>query len=40
MKSAGFEPVPAFNAYWDRLGRKFEYPDGYRIVIQRAAWSS
>jgi len=40
MQSAGFDPIPAFNAYWDRQGRTFEDPDGYRVVIQRAAWSN
>ena len=40
MRSAGFLPIPAFNPYWDRRGRTFEDPDGYRIVIQQAAWNS
>ena len=35
---AGFEPVAASNPYWDRLGRTFEDPDGYRVVLQRANW--
>ena len=39
MRDAGFEPVPAFNPYWDRDGVTFEDPDGYRIVLQRAAWT-
>lgn len=34
MRQAGFEPVPAFNSYWDRAGKTFEDPDGYRIVLQ------
>ena len=38
MSAAGFEPVAAFNPYWDRKGRTFEDPDGYRIVLQHAAW--
>jgi catechol 2,3-dioxygenase-like lactoylglutathione lyase family enzyme len=38
MGTAGFEPVAAFNSYWDRQGRTFEDPDGYRIVLQHAAW--
>jgi catechol 2,3-dioxygenase-like lactoylglutathione lyase family enzyme len=38
MRAAGFDPVPAFNPYWDHLGATFEDPDGYRIVLQRAAW--
>lgn len=38
MRAAGFEPVPAFNPYWDRAGATFEDPDGYRVVLQRSAW--
>jgi catechol 2,3-dioxygenase-like lactoylglutathione lyase family enzyme len=38
MAKAGFEPVAAVNPYWDRAGLTFEDPDGYRIVLQRAAW--
>jgi catechol 2,3-dioxygenase-like lactoylglutathione lyase family enzyme len=39
LRDAGFAPVPAFNPYWDRDGLTFEDPDGYRVVLQRAAWS-
>jgi hypothetical protein len=39
MAKSGFAPIPAFNPYWDRCGLTFEDPDGYRIVIQRAAWT-
>ena len=35
---AGLEPVAAENPYWDVCGRTFEDPDGYRVVLQRAAW--
>ncbi|MEM7784201.1 MAG: VOC family protein [Planctomycetota bacterium] len=38
MKDQGYEPVKAFNPYWDKRGRTFEDPDGYRIVLQQAAW--
>ena len=38
MIAAGFTPVPSFNPYWDRLGRTFADRDGYRVVLQRAAW--
>ena len=38
MLDAGFREVEAFNPYWSRLGRSFEDPDGYRVVIQHAAW--
>lgn len=39
MRDAGFQPVPAFNPYWDRDGVTFEDPDGYRIVLQQAPWT-
>ncbi|HEV2504041.1 MAG TPA: VOC family protein [Mesorhizobium sp.] len=39
MKSAGFDPVPSFNPYWDKVGVSFQDPDGYRVVLQRAEWS-
>ena len=38
MAAAGFAPVPAYNPYWDQLGHTFEDPDGYRVVLQQAAW--
>jgi catechol 2,3-dioxygenase-like lactoylglutathione lyase family enzyme len=34
----GHQPVKAFNPYWDRSGATFEDPDGYRVVLQNAAW--
>ncbi|HTK34951.1 MAG TPA: VOC family protein [Caulobacteraceae bacterium] len=40
MRVAGFDPVPAFNPYWDRDGLTFEDPDGYRVVLQSAPWNS
>jgi catechol 2,3-dioxygenase-like lactoylglutathione lyase family enzyme len=39
MRGAGFDPVPAFNPYWDREGMTFEDPDGYRVVLQHDAWT-
>jgi catechol 2,3-dioxygenase-like lactoylglutathione lyase family enzyme len=39
MRDAGHAPVPAFNPYWDRQGVTFEDPDGYRVVLQNAAWA-
>jgi len=39
MRDAGFKRVGAFNPYWDREGATFEDPDGYRIVLQQAAWT-
>ena len=38
MRETGYEPVVAFNRYWDRIGLTFEDPDGYRVVLQQAAW--
>ncbi len=40
MVEAGFKQVASFNPYWDRCGRTFEDPDGYRIVLQQAGWST
>lgn len=37
--AAGFRAVASFNPYWDRRGRTFEDPDGYRVVLQNEAWS-
>ncbi len=39
LKQAGYPPVPSFNPYWDNHGRTFEDPDGYRVVLQHAAWN-
>ena len=39
MREAGFAPVASFNPYWDREGVTFEDPDGYRVVLQNAAWT-
>lgn len=39
MEAAGFSPVSAYNGYWDVNGRTFEDADGYRVVLQQAAWS-
>ncbi|MEK6337210.1 MAG: VOC family protein, partial [Acidobacteriota bacterium] len=40
MEAAGYPPVPSLNPYWDRHGRTFEDPDGYRVVLQNATWST
>ena len=39
MEGAGYQSVTSHNSYWNQLGRTFEDPDGYRIVLQQAAWS-
>jgi catechol 2,3-dioxygenase-like lactoylglutathione lyase family enzyme len=40
MLAAGYPAVPASNPYWDRDGLTFEDPDGYRVVLENAGWSS
>ena len=38
LRQHGHHPVPSINPYWDRQGLTFEDPDGYRVVLQNAAW--
>ncbi|GAB3240477.1 VOC family protein [Hymenobacter seoulensis] len=38
MREAGFESVSAHNPYWNQHGVTFTDPDGYRVVLQQAAW--
>lgn len=40
MLAAGFREVSAFNPYWAVRGRTYQDFDGYRVVLERAAWSS
>jgi catechol 2,3-dioxygenase-like lactoylglutathione lyase family enzyme len=40
MIAAGFKSVASLNPYWDRQGRTFEDHDGYRVVLQNAAWDA
>lgn len=40
MLESGFVEVQPYNPYWSRLGRTFEDPDGYRVVLQNASWGS
>ena len=40
MRRAGFEPVASYNPYWDRGGRTYEDPDGYRVVLQCDRWTA
>lgn len=37
-EAAGFRAVPSYNPYWDGRGRTFEDLEGYRVVLQNAAW--
>jgi catechol 2,3-dioxygenase-like lactoylglutathione lyase family enzyme len=39
MREQGYTPVASFNPYRDKQGKTFEDPDGYRVVLQNAAWS-
>jgi len=39
MKAAAWVEVKSFNPWWDREGVTFEDVDGYRVVLQRGAWS-
>jgi catechol 2,3-dioxygenase-like lactoylglutathione lyase family enzyme len=38
MTRQGYQPVKSYNPYWDIQGKTFEDPDGYRVVLQNAAW--
>jgi catechol 2,3-dioxygenase-like lactoylglutathione lyase family enzyme len=38
MARHGYTPVKAFNPYWDKKGKTFEDPDGYRVVLQHDSW--
>lgn len=40
LEKAGHKAVTAFNPYWDKKGKTFEDPDGYRVVLQNAAWAA
>ena len=39
MEQQGHHRVTSANPFWDRAGVTFEDPDGYRVVLQNAAWS-
>ncbi|MEM7558112.1 MAG: VOC family protein [Planctomycetota bacterium] len=38
IENFGASPVKSFNPYWDRCGRTYEDPDGYRIVVHNGPW--
>ncbi len=38
LHALGVKPSRSENPYWDRQGITFEDPDGYRVVLQNAAW--
>jgi catechol 2,3-dioxygenase-like lactoylglutathione lyase family enzyme len=39
LENCGYKAVKAFNPYWDKQGKTFEDPDGYRVVLENARWS-
>jgi hypothetical protein len=39
MERTGYAAVESFNPYWNKHGKTFEDPDGYRVVLQNARWS-
>ena len=40
LQGIGCEPIKSYNPYWDVCGKTFQDPDGYRVVLQNAEWSS
>ena len=38
LRAVGAKSVESQNPYWDRDGVTFEDPDGFRVVLQNAAW--
>lgn len=38
LAAQGVNPVRSFNPYWDKNGKTFADPDGYRVVLQNAKW--
>jgi catechol 2,3-dioxygenase-like lactoylglutathione lyase family enzyme len=38
MERFGYAQVEPFNPYWKKQGATFSDPDGYRVVLQNAAW--
>jgi len=34
MRAAGFVLTSSSNPYWERRGKTFVDPDGYRVVVQ------
>ena len=39
MLAAGFNEVSSYNPFWEIEGKTFEDIDGYRVVLQNAAWT-
>jgi catechol 2,3-dioxygenase-like lactoylglutathione lyase family enzyme len=39
IETVGFVPVRSHNPYWDRGGKTYEDPDGYRVVLYHGDWN-
>jgi catechol 2,3-dioxygenase-like lactoylglutathione lyase family enzyme len=39
LRAFGATVVASENPYWDTHGVTFEDPDGFRVVLQKAAWA-
>ena len=37
-EATGAQAVAAHNPYWDRIGRTYADPDGYRVVLVNSPW--
>jgi catechol 2,3-dioxygenase-like lactoylglutathione lyase family enzyme len=37
LEDHGYKAIGSFNPYWDRNGKTFEDPDGYRVLLQNAS---
>ena len=40
LANLGHPTVTSHNPYWDRNGRTYEDPDGYRVVLCHGAWEN
>jgi catechol 2,3-dioxygenase-like lactoylglutathione lyase family enzyme len=38
LEFLGHGPVASHNPYWDRGGKAYKDPDGYRVVLYHGAW--
>lgn len=38
LESHGHRAVASFNPFWDRCGKTYEDPDGYRVVLHNGKW--
>ena len=39
LEECGFVAVKSYNPYWDKSGKTFADPDGYRVVLQNTEWA-